>query len=67
MEQGDPLDAASGIPEEGFDQWALDIEAEYQSPDDDAELSLEDAEAAGATPGAVRVICRVSHAVPLTT
>ncbi len=54
-EQEDPLNPASGIPEDSYDQWAMDIEAEFQSPDDDAELSLEDAEAAGATPGAVRV------------
>lgn len=56
-EQEDPVDSASGIPEDSYDQWAMDIEAEFQSPDDDVELSLEDAEAAGATPGAVRVIC----------
>ncbi len=56
-EQEDPRDRdpAGGIPEDSYDQWAMDIEAEFQSPDDDAELSLEDAEAAGATPGAVRV------------
>ena len=65
-EQGSPLEAAIGIPEEGFDQLGIDLEAEYQSPDDDAELSLEDAQAAGATPGAVRVTRRASLAVPLT-
>ena len=63
-DQQDFLDPASGITEESIDQWAIDIEAEYQSPDDDAELSLEDAEAAGATPGAVRVICEAPSAGP---
>ena len=64
-EVADPLSTAGGLPEESIDQWALDIEAEFQSPDDDAELSLEDAEAAGATPGAVRVSCAAFHAGPL--
>lgn len=63
-EQQDSLDPAGGIPEESFDQWAIDIEAEYQSPDDDPQLSLEAAEAAGATPGAVRVIGGASCAGP---
>ena len=36
-------------------EWPEDDEAEYQSPEDDGELSFEDTEAAGATLGSVRV------------
>jgi len=49
------LTAEDGSPEDSFDQWATDIEAECQSPENDMELLLEDAEAAGITPGTMRV------------
>ena len=45
-------------------EWLEDDEAEYQSPEDDGELSFEDTEAAGVTPGTVRV-SRTSSQTPV--
>ena len=47
--------SVSDPEDDGTHEWLEDDEAEYQSPEDDGELSFEDTEAAGATPGTVRV------------
>lgn len=56
-QQDTPGAAVDESQDDSFDEWALEMEGEYQSPEDDAELSFEDSTVAGTTPGAVRVSC----------
>ena len=60
-EQQGVSQTVSDPEEDSTHKWLEDDEAEYQSPEDDGELSFEDAEAAGATPGTVRVSHTLGH------
>ena len=54
-EQQGVSQSVSDPEDDSIHEWPEDDEAEYQSPEDDGELSLEESEAAGATLGTVRV------------
>ena len=55
--------ALNELPGDSIDQWAPDMEAEYQYPEDDTDFPFEDDEAAGALSGAVRVGNLIHHTI----
>ena len=55
--------ALNELPGDSIDQWALDMEAEYQYPENDTDFPFEDDEAAGALSGAVRVGNLIHHTI----
>ena len=55
--------ALNELPGDSIDQWALDMEAEYQYPEKDTDFPFEDDEAAGASSGAVRVGNLIRHTI----